>query len=504
MTIQIWGSAHSRAEKMSFDYRKLPLAVSMAVLVLASSGCAVGPDFKAAEAPKVKSFTRDEITQTVSAPTPGGASQKVINGKEIDHQWWRSFASPALNELVDAAFKNNPSVTSAQAALRQAQENSAAQRGSYFPVVQASYSPSRQRNAVGTISPTLTSGDPVYTLHTAQLSITYVPDVFGLNRRTVESLVAQEEVQNFQLEATYLTLASNVVNAAIQLAMLKAQIQSSQDIVRAAEKSLQVLQRQAALGFATGLDVSAQETALAQAKLALPPLQKQFDQTQDLLSVLTGEMPSQSHASNFDLDAFNLPEELPLSLPASLVSQRPDVRAAEAQVHAASAQVGIAIANRLPQFSLSANLGGTSKALSHMFSAGNQFWGATGNVTQTLLDFGTLKHREKSAEAALDQATAQYKSVVLVAFQNVADTLYALDADAKALQAAVNAETAAKKTLDLTRKQFELGFVNISPLLIAEQAYEQTKVSRIQNQAARFTDTAALFQSLGGGWWNRQ
>ncbi|WP_211461352.1 efflux transporter outer membrane subunit [Collimonas silvisoli] len=476
--------------------------IASALTTVACGGCAVGPDFHRPAAPAVEHYTREPLSVTAEAPGTGGAAQHFDAGAEIERQWWTVFASPTLNDLVERAFKHNPSIESAQAALRQAQESTAAQRGIYFPTLQASYSPSRQKNAVGTISPTLTSGDPLYTLHTAQLSISYAPDVFGLNRRTVESLAAQAETQQYQLEAAYLTLASNVVAAAIQQAALRAQIQASEEIIHGAEKSLDSLRRQAELGFASGLDVAAQETALAQARQTLPPLMKQLEQTRNLLAVLTGSFPAQGGMENVELDALQLPQVLPLSLPSKLVEQRPDVRAAEAQVHAASAQVGVAVANRLPQISISALYGGSSTQFSRMFADDNKFWGVTGNIAQTVFDFGTLLHRKRAADAALEQAAAQYRSVVLTAFQNVADTLYALDADAKALSAAAAAEAAASKTMSLTQRQLELGFVNALVLLNAQQAYQQTRIARIQAEAARYTDTAALFQALGGGWWS--
>jgi len=477
--------------------------VAAALIALACSGCAVGPDFERPAPPTVERFTREPLSATQNAPGPGGAAQRFAEGADIERQWWTVFASPALNDLVDRAFAHNPTIESAQAALRQAQEFVAAQRGAYFPSVQASYSPSRQQNASGTISPTLTSGNPLFTLHTAQLSISYAPDVFGLNRRAVESLGAQAQMQQYQLQAAYLTLASNVVQAAIQQAALRAQIDAVEDMIRGAERSLALLRGQARLGFASGLDVAAQQTALAQMQLQLPQLIRQREQTRDLLAVLTGSFPAQGGAENFDLDLLQLPEVLPLSLPSQLVDQRPDVRAAEAQVHAASALVGVAVANRLPQFSISAIYGGSATQFGHMFSDGNKFWGLTGTIGQSLFDFGTLMHRQRAADAGLQQAVAQYHGVVLTAFQNVADTLYALDADAKTLAAAAAAETAAKRTFDLTRRQLELGFVNSLTLLNAQQAYQQSRIARIQAQAARHTDTAALFQALGGGWRER-
>jgi NodT family efflux transporter outer membrane factor (OMF) lipoprotein len=471
-----------------------------AVLIALCSGCAVGPDYHRPVTANPDGYTRSPLPATIGNGANTQDAQHLEPGAQISQTWWSVFGSSALNALVQRAFAHNPSIQSAQAALRQAQENVIAQRGAYLPSVQIGYSPSRQKNAVDTISPTLTSGAAMYTLHTAQLSIAYAPDVFGLNRRTVESLQAQADTQRFQLEAAYLTLASNVVAAAIQESALRAQIDATQDIIAASTRSLAIMRQQASLGGASGLDVAAQETALAQAQQSLPALQKQLEQTRDLLAVLAGSPPAQDGNEDFDLAGFTLPQALPLSLPSQLVEQRPDVRAAEAQVHAASAQVGIALANRLPQFSISGNYGGSSTHFSDMFKQGNTFWGLTGNLTQTVFDFGTLKHRQRAAEAALEQSAAQYRTVVLSAFQNVADTLYALDADARTLTAATQAEVSAKKTLELTRKQVELGFVSGLSLLTAEQAYQQARVTQIQAQAARFSDTAALIQALGGGW----
>jgi NodT family efflux transporter outer membrane factor (OMF) lipoprotein len=470
-----------------------------ALSVLLCSACAVGPDFKRPSPPDAHGYVREPLTATAAASAAGGAAQSFKEGVEVPARWWIGFGSPPIDELVERAFEFNPTVDAARAALRRAHESTAAQFGAYFPLVQASYSPGRAGNAIGTLTPTLSSGAPDYTLHTAQVNVGYVPDVFGLNRRTVESLAAQEESQRFQLEAAYLTLASNVVAAAIQQAALQAQIEATEDIIRAEERSLELLRGQARLGYASGLDIASQESALAQAELALPPLKKQLEQTRDLLAVLAGALPAQDPPVRIDLDALKLPEELPLSVPSSLVERRPDVRAAEALVHSASAEVGVAVANRLPQFSISAVYGGTATQFSRMFADGNRFWAVTGSVSQTIFDFGALRHRQRAAEAALDQATAQYRGVVLTAFQNVADSLYALQGDADALAASLKAEAAARKTLDLTRRQLDAGAVNVLALLNAQQAYQQTRISRVQAQAARYTDTAALYQALGGG-----
>ncbi len=477
------------------------LAAALAVAALIS-GCAVGPDFHRPAAPSITSYTRGTLpASTSSAATAGGEEQRFFPNRDIPEQWWMLFQSPQLNALIDKSLKTNPTITAAQAALRQAQESVYAQQGFYYPTIQANFSPSRQRTSA-TISPVLSSGDTVFNLYTAQVTVGYVPDVFGGNRRQVESLKAQAEAQGFQVEATYLTLTSNVVAAAVQEAGLRAQIAAAKEIIDVNTKSLELLRQQFAAGYVAGLDVAAQEAALAQAQQTLPPLQKQLEQTRDMLAALAGRFPGDDAPETFELSALHLPEELPVSLPSRLVQQRPDVRAAEAQVHAASAQIGVAISNMLPQFTISAAKGGTATVFSQMFSAGNPFWFVVGNATQTLFAGGTLLHRKRAAEAAFDQAAAQYKSTVLAAFQNVADTLYALQADADALKASANSVRAAKVSLDLVHKQLEFGQVNYLSLLSAQQTYQQAVISRTQAQANRFADTAALFQALGGGWWN--
>jgi NodT family efflux transporter outer membrane factor (OMF) lipoprotein len=330
-----------------------------------------------------------------------------------------------------------------------------------------------------------------------------VPDVFGGNRRQVESLAAQTEVQRYALEATYITLASNVAAAAIQEASLRAQIRATQAIIAADQKALQILRDQFRLGQAMRIDVAAQETALAQAKATLPPLQLQFETTRDLIRALVGNLPNQDVPETFELDALALPPELPVSLPSKIIEQRPDVRAAQAQLHAANAQVGVAVAAMLPQFPIIGSYGGNADQFSWMFRHGGPFWNLVGDMTQPLFQGGTLLHRKRAANEALKQAAAQYQSAVITAYQNVADTLHASLSDADALAANVAAENAAKVTYDLTLRQMQVGYVNTLILIAAETAYDQALLSRVQAQAARYGDTVALFQSLGGGWWNR-
>jgi len=496
----------------------IPSALLITSAALAAS-CAVGPRYHRPNAPADAGYEPTPLPQSsASAPIHGGEEQRLISDRDIPFQWWELFKSPALNALVERAFRANPTIVSAQAALVQAQEMVYAQRGFFFPTIGANYNFERQKvagnltidNAPGTegngdnLNPPPNVAPLFYNFHTAQLTVGFVPDVFGANWRQMESLAAQRDAQRFALEATYITLASNVVAAAIQEASVRAQIAATREIIAAEERSLQILRDQLRLGYAMRMDVAAQETALAQAEATLPPLQQQFEQTRDLIRFLVGNLPNQEVPETFELDALQLPPELPVSLPAKIIDQRPDVRAAEAQLHSANAQVGVAVAAMLPQFSITGVYGGNADQFAGMFRTGGPFWSLIGGVTQPIFEGGTLLHRKRAADDVLKQAAAQYQSSVLTAYQNVADTLHASLFDADALTADVRAENAAKVTYDLAHRQMEVGYISYLSLLGAETAYNQALLTRVQAQATRFGDTVALFQALGGGWWNRK
>jgi len=473
------------------------------IVILFITGCAVGPNFKRPTAPTVDGYTAKPLpAQTASVEVKGGEAQSYVKDMDIPGQWWTLFQSKPLDDLIKQALKANPDLDAAQAALRGAWENVYAQRGAFFPAIEADFSATRQKTAAVLSSP-LASGESIYSLHTGQVAVSYTPDVFGGTRRQVESLKAQANSQRFQLEAAYLTLTSNVVAAAVEEAALRGQIAATRRIIEIQSKSLDLLQRQYALGQIATLDVAAQEAALAQTQAMLPPLEKQLAQQRDLLARLAGRFPSETLAEEFELPALQLPQALPVSLPSKLVEQRPDVRFAEEQLHAASAEIGVAVANRLPNITLSANSGSSATAISQLFTSGTGFWALAANLTQPIFQGGTLLHRQRAAEAAYDQAAAQYKSTVLTAFQNVADTLHAVQSDADALKAADTAERASAKSLAIARKQLELGDISYLALLNAEQTYQQAVINLVQALANRYTDTAALFQALGGGWWNR-
>jgi len=467
-------------------------------------GCAVGPNFKAPPPPSVEGYLPQPLpAQTASADTPGGEAQRFVTGMVIPSDWWTLFESPQLNALVQRAFRSNPTIASAQAALRQADENYYAQRAAWFPTVQAGYSLQRQRNAVGTLAPTLSSGESIFNLHTAQVSVSYVLDVFGAVRRQTESMRSLADAQRYQLEATYLTLATNVATNAIQVAAVRAQLAATHDIVRSEREALQILQKQYELGSIAYTDVMAQEATLATAEATIPALQKQLELVRHQLATLTGRFPAEAAPEEFDLGTLRLPRDLPVSVPAQLVRQRPDVLAAEAQLHSASAEVGVASANLLPQITLTAAQGGAATQLGQLFAAGHTFWSGGASLTQALFEGGALLHRERAARAGLDQAGAQYRSVVLTAFQNVADSLTALQLDAQALNDSVRAATAAEQSLITVRRNVELGSTGYLALLNAQQTYQQAVLNLAQARANRYSDTAALFQSLGGGWWDR-
>jgi NodT family efflux transporter outer membrane factor (OMF) lipoprotein len=315
--------------------------------------------------------------------------------------------------------------------------------------------------------------------------------------------VAQSESQRYQLEAAYLSLTSNLVVGVVQEASLRAQISATESLIALQQQQLDLFHRQLNAGAIAEAAVVGQEAALAQTRALLPPLRKQLAQQRDALIALSGGFPNEASIASFELAMLQLPQDLPLSLPSSLVQQRPDVKVAEEQLHAASAQIGVAEANMLPQFTLDASGGSIAATIGQLFKSGNNFWNLAAGVTQPLFQGGTLLHRRRSAEAAYDEAAAQYRSTVIGAFQNVADTLQALQFDAESLREALAAERAAASSLAIAKRQVELGDISYLTLLAADQAYQQAVIGLVQARANRYADTAALFQALGGGWWNK-
>lgn len=472
---------------------------------LLATGCVVGPNFTPPPAPAVSGYTPKPLQPTTAATpgVPGGEAQHFDPGAQIPADWWSLFHSQPLNALIEAALSHNPDLRAAQAALLVAHENTRAQRGAYAPQVSAGASITREKDPSATLAPVPANNSFAYTLVTPQLSVSYVPDVFGLNKRTVEASAAQEQATRYQMAAVDITLSANVAEAAITEASLEDQIDATNALIGTNREILSLLQYQKSKGYIGGADIAAQQTQLAQLEASLPPLIKQRDQQNDLIAVLTGRYPGQAPASKFTLRSLTLPAELPLSLPATLVEQRPDVLQAEANLHAASAGIGIARANRLPNISLSANAGSNALAIGQIFGPGTGFWNLGGALLAPIFDGGTRLHQERAARATYTQTAEQYRSTVLTAFQNVADTLVAIEQDANTLKATTAAADAAKTSLDLARLQYKDGYAPYLAVLNADQAYQQARLAQVQAEADRFTDTVALFQALGGGWWHQ-
>ena len=478
-------------------------AALAATTLLASCIIPVGPDFLHPAPPEISQYTHEPLRQTSSTDAPNGAAQLFLRGRDIPQEWWRLFRSPGLNRLIERSLQSNPNLQAAMFTLGATQESVYAQEGHFFPFIQGNFIPTRQRSSEA-LSPVTSSPTAfVFNLYTAQVLVSYTVDVWGLNWRTVETLQAEADMQRFQVEAAYLTLTSNVAVAAITEASLRAQIDATNELISLNTKMLDILRHQLEAGFANRTDVAAQEAALAQVQATLPPLRKALAQTRDLLAALSGGYPSEGPRETFKLESLHLPVDLPVSLPSQLIEQRPDVRATQEMLHAASAQVGVATANLLPSFTINANGGYISTILGQLFNPANQFWLIGGNITQPIFEGGTLLHQLRGAKATYDQAAWAYRAAVIGAVQNVADTLHALQNDADALKAARDFERAAKISFDLARQQMQTGNANILLLLLAQQTYLQAEIQVVLAQAARLSDTAALFQALGGGWWNR-
>jgi len=466
-------------------------------------GCAVGPDFRSPAAPEVDGYTSRPLPEkTVSSPAAGGEEQRFVMSKDIPEKWWALFQSEALDALIRQALRGSPTLAASKAALRQAQEYLIAGRGAYYPRVDAAASVARLKD------PASASGLPAadtgpFTLYNASVGVSYTLDVFGGARREIESLKSQVDYQSFLLEGAYLTITSNIVTTAVQEASVRAQIEATKEIVAIQEKQLEVTERQFELGAVSRTDVLAQKAQLAQTKASFPLLDKRLDQTRHQLSVLVGKFPGTPGLPQFDFNGLTLPRELPVSLPSSLVRQRPDIRAAEAVLHSASAQVGVATANLYPQFTLTGSYGTQATSSGSLFGANSAFWQLGAGLLQPVFRGGELTALRRAAIAAYDAAEARYRETVLLAFEEVADVLRALDADAQVLKAQAEAEAAARETLSLAERQFSLGSVSYLDLLNAQRQYRLAKVALIQAQATRFADTAALFEALGGGWWNR-
>ena len=479
-------------------HRVLPLLLSLGL-----AGCALTP---AAQTPQVvdartQTYTSSPLSSQTAAASGvtgnAGIAQHLAYGQQLPAEWWQLFRSPTLDQLIREALRNNPSLAAARASLRQAQENYNAAAGTLeYPSVTGQLGGSRQRQTLSGSTPS------DFNVLSAGLNVSYTLDLFGANRQQLQGLMAASDYQRYQLEATYQTLIFNVVTTAIQEASQRAQLLATQDMLAAAGQQLRIVEKQAALGAVARSGVLAQATLVAQTRAQLPPLEKALDLTRHQLAVYVGKLPSDASLPEFTLDSLQLPAELPVSLPSELVRQRPDIRASEALLQQAGAAVGVATANQYPQISLTGSFTRERLFLGPA-TAGLSLWSIGAGVSQSLFDGGALRAKKRAADAAFEQAQAQYRETVLKGFQNVADSLRAVSADASTLQAQSEAEAQARETLALTEQRFRLGAVSQLNLLDAQRSWQQARISLISASASRYADSAALLLALGGGWWNR-
>jgi len=497
--------------------RSAARVLGVLALSLTGAGCAVGPDFKPPAAPATQGYTRGELpggteaeasdgvasdrTGGVASDWPGGETQRFRVAQDLPGPWWTLFGSATLARLIDEALAKYPDIASQQAALRAARENVRAAQGGLFPQIQGAVNGTREQVSGGSVGP----GFPGFlaNVYQANVAVSYPLDVFGVERRAVEGAQAQALAQKFRLEASYLALTAGVASTAIQLASVREQIAATREIIALEEKQLGIIERQFELGSHTRADVLQQQANLASVRATLPPLQQQSAMAEHQLAVLTGQFPHEAARVELDLAALTLPRDLPVSLPSALVAQRPDIRQQEMMMRQASAAIGVATANMLPQLTLTGAYGGESLKFASLVTPGSNAWNVVAGVTQPLFAGGTLRAKRRAAIDSYDQASAQYRLIVIEAFQNVADTLTALDNDAHALKFQHDAVNVTTASLDLIQKQYHDGAQNYVSLLAAQQAYQQARLADVRAVASRYTDTVALFQALGGGWWNR-
>ncbi|GBE11868.1 putative efflux pump outer membrane protein TtgC precursor [bacterium BMS3Bbin14] len=470
-------------------------------VAMALAGCTVGPDFHTPAVPATSSYTAAPLpAQTVAASTAGGVAQRFAFARQLSSRWWQLFRSPELDALIKRGLAQSPTLSAARAALRETRENFRAAGGAlHYPRLDVNLWAQHQRSSGAAFG----GSNIEYNLYNASVGVSYTLDLFGSTRRQLEGLQARVDYQRYQFEGTYLALTGNIVTTAIREAALREQINTTHNILAVERKQLAMVKRQFELGAVSKVAVLSQQSQLAITSAALPPLRKQLAFTRHSLAVLAGQLPSAGHLPVFRLDSLHLPEVLPVTLPSTLARQRPDIRAAEALLHQAGAAIGVATANLYPQITLSGSFGTQATRTGDLLTGSGVIWNIGAGLLQPLFHGGELSAKRRAAVAAYDQAAAQYRQTVLLAFKNVADVLCALDSDALTLQARAAAEAAVKANLDLTRRQFRLGAVNYLTLLVAQRDYQQARISLIAARAQRYADTAALFQALGGGWWNR-
>ena len=477
----------------------------MLLVVVSLGGCEVGPDFHRPALTVPGRYNEGaRSARTAAADGVGGAAQTLAPGADLPGDWWTLFHSAPLSALVAEALRDNPNLEAARQSVREAEELELSQEGRLFPSVTGQVSRDRQELPFSYEEPGVPGTQAeLFSEYDAQLNLGYTLDVWGGLRRAIEQQGAQVDFQRYELEAAVLSLTAGVVTSAIQAASLRGQIAVQRALIGFEQKQLDVVRQQFQLGGATGADVATQQAQVAQAGTVLVPLQTQLVQARDQIAAYLGQAPSAVQLPEITLDQLTLPDTLPVSLPASLLRQRPDILAAEATLHAQTALLGVDISQRLPQVTLSATVGSSAADIHQLFSPGNGLWSLVNQAVQPIFDAGQLLHKQRAQKAALLGAAAAWRNTVVTAFGNVADTLTQLQNDAVNLQYALAAERAAQRGLSLAGLQYRLGGASYLSVLTAEQTDQTAVITLIRAEAQRFADTALLYQSLGGGWWHR-
>jgi NodT family efflux transporter outer membrane factor (OMF) lipoprotein len=465
---------------------------------LALAGCTVGPDFTPPSAPDATRY--DAAADPAATVAAEGTMQRFAPETALPAEWWQLFRSPALDAMVKQGITDSPTVLSAEATLRQSEHLLRAGEGVFFPQIGADFSATRERATPQKLGQG--GKGSLFNLFTPEATVSYTLDLFGGERRTVEALAADVEAQRNTARAAYLTLASNIVDTAVAAAAYRAEIDATEEIVTLQREQVKLAEVQATAGTAAYASVLSLEAQLEATEAQLPPLRQKLSQSEHLLAVLTGRLPAEWQPPVLGFADLTLPQDLPLSLPSALVRQRPDILEAEASMHDASAQIGVATAAMLPSITLDGAFGFSNTSAGSLFGTGGKFWSVGADVAQPIFEGGSLWYRRKAAVDAYDAAAANYRQAVLGAFQQVADTLRGLEHDAEALEAESRALDTAGRALKLVQANYAAGLATYAEVLIANAQYHQAQISDIQARASRFQDTVALFAALGGGWWN--
>ena len=474
----------------------LATATVIAILLL---GCTVGPHYRPPAPPTVATYDRAPgPSQAVNSAGAAGVPQHLNPAMDVPAQWWTLFHSPELDRLVREALANSPTLAQASARLKQAQEDSNARTGATkYPSVNGSISAQREQVDLATFGVPFPSPPP-FSLLNGSVAVSYALDLFGANRRLVEGLNAQVEYQRWQLQGARQMLAGNVVSAAIRQAQLNSQIEITRQVLELQQQQLHITEQRVQSGGIPTYEINLHRTLVEQTRADIPPLQQQLAVVSHRLAVLIGKTPAEAQIDSISLDSLRLPLELPLSVPSSLVRQRPDIRAAESLLHQASANVGVATANMYPQIVLSGSIGG----IGTNFTSGSEAWNVGASLAQPIFNGGALRAEKRKAVAAYEEAGSSYQQTVLQAFREVADALRAIENDAQTLQAQTEAAAQAEVTYQIASQRFNAGGISQLSLLDAQRQYDLTLLERVTSAANRYADSASLFQALGGGWWN--